>query len=83
MSAVIGFARYIWRFFIGDVYQLGALAVAFGIVWLARALGTWDGLLAFALVVAVIWSDVWTRAARQARPQAAPAASVAPPSAAG
>ena len=65
---VANFARYLWRFFIGDNWQLGGLVVAFAVVgFLARPLHAWDGLLAFALVTAVVWSDVFRRAAASRR----------------
>ncbi len=61
---VTNFGRYLWRFFVGDNWQLGGLVVTFAIVGvLAHPLGGWDGLLAFALVTAVVWSDVFRRAA--------------------
>ncbi len=72
MRPVADFGRYLWRFFVGDVYQLVALAVAFGIVWALHApLRAWDGLLAFVLVAVVMGTDVSTRARRQAQAQRA------------
>ena len=65
-----GLALYLWRFFVGDLWQLLGLAVAFALVaGLARPLGPWAGLLAFVLVVAVVWVDVLRRASQDARPR--------------
>ena len=64
MKVFADFGRYLWRFFVGDSLQLVGLLVAFLIVGvLARPLGAWDGLLAFVLVLAVVWIDVLRRAA--------------------
>lgn len=70
MKAIAGLGRYLWHFFVGDVLQLGGLTVAFAVVaLLARPLGTWAGLAAFVLVLAVVWADVFRRAAAQDRPK--------------
>jgi hypothetical protein len=62
MSTIVAFGRWLWRFFVGDLFQLGGLAVAFLIVaLLARPLGGLDGLVAFVLVLAVVWIDVLRR----------------------
>jgi CBS-domain-containing membrane protein len=64
MNVIADFGRYLWKFFVGDSFQLIGLAVAFAIVGLlARPLGGWSGLLAFVLVLAVVWIDVFRRAA--------------------
>lgn len=66
MKAIADFGRYLWRFFVGGVFQLVGLAVAFVVVGLlAQPLGAADGALAFVLVAAVVAIDVWRRA-RQA-----------------
>lgn len=65
---IADFGRYLWHFFIGDSWQLGGLIVAMAIVGLlAHPLGAWDGVLAFLLVTAVVWSDVFRRSAAQRR----------------
>ncbi len=59
MKAIADFGRWLWRFFVGDPFQLVGLIVAFLIVAaLARPLGGLDGLVAFVLVLAVVWIDV-------------------------
>ncbi len=64
MKVIGDFGRYLWKFFVGDLFQLGGLIVSFLIVGLfARPLGAAAGLLAFLLVMAVIWIDVFRRAA--------------------
>jgi hypothetical protein len=69
VNAVVAVARYIWRFFVGDLVQFVGLIVAFVLVaLLARPLGAWDGLLAFVLVLAVVWIDVLRRSAPERRP---------------
>lgn len=68
MRAIAGLARYFWRFFVGDAFQLVGLGAAVLIAaLLAHSLRAWDGLLLFALVMAVIWLDVWRRTADLAR----------------
>ncbi len=63
MKAIASFGLYLWRFFVGDSFQLWALVVCFAVVGLlAHPLGALDGLVAFVLVTAVIWIDVWRRA---------------------
>lgn len=63
MKLLSAVGTYLWRFFVGDSFQLVALLVSFAIVWLLRgALGPADGIVAFVLVAAVIWIDVWRRA---------------------
>jgi hypothetical protein len=63
-------ARYLWRFFVGDLFQLLALAAVFLVVaLLARPLGPWDGALACLLVAAVVWADVLRRAVPRGRPR--------------
>lgn len=62
MRAIGDFGRWLWRFFVGDPFQLVGLIVAFLIVaLLARPLGAVDGLVAFVLVLAVVWVDVLRR----------------------
>ena len=64
MKLIKDFGRYLWRFFVGDSFQLWGLVVAFAIVAvLAHPLGAWDGGLALLLVMAVVWIDVFRRAA--------------------
>lgn len=66
MNVLANIGRYLWKFFVGDSFQFVALIVAFGIVaLLAHPLGGWDGLVAFALVAAVVSVDAW----RMARPK--------------
>lgn len=68
MKLITATGRYLWKFFIGDTLQVLGLAAAFVIVAaLVHPLGAWDGVLAFALVMAIIWIDVWKRAAAQGR----------------
>ena len=68
MNRIEAIGRYLWKFFVGDTLQLLGLAVAFVIVAaLAHPLGPWDGVLAFALVMTVIWIDAWQWAARLSR----------------
>jgi len=63
MKAVADLGMYLWRFFVGDSFQLVALIVCFAVVaLLAHPLGAKDGVVAFLLVAAVIWIDVWRRA---------------------
>lgn len=66
MKAIVWLGRYLWRFFVGDIWQLACLAIAVLIVALLRpALGAVSGVLAFVLVAAVVWTDVFRRAAAQ------------------
>lgn len=60
MNAIIGFGRYLWKFFVGDSIQLIGLIVAFLLVaLLVHPLGAWAGVLALVLVMAVIWIDAF------------------------
>ena len=62
MTALAALGRYLWGFFVGDSFQLIALAIGFVVVaFLAHPLGAWDGVLAFAIVAAVVWIDVRRR----------------------
>jgi len=62
MRVLAGIGTYLWRFFVGDSFQLVALVVSFVVVaLLAHPLGPWDGVVAFVLVTAVVWLDVWQR----------------------
>ena len=63
MNVLTGIGRYLWGFFVGDLFQFVALIVCFVIVGvLAHPLGAWDGLVAFGLVAAVVSIDAWRRA---------------------
>jgi hypothetical protein len=67
-KGIAAFGRYLWRFFVGDALQFVGLLVAFVVVaLLAHPLGAWDGLVAFVLVLAVVWIDVLRRAASNQR----------------
>lgn len=62
MKPVIDLGRYLWRFFVGDAFQLIGLMVTFAIVGLlVRPLGAWAGGVAMVLVMAVVWLDAFRR----------------------
>lgn len=68
MNFLVGVGRYLWGFFVGDIFQLVALVLCFVVVaLLAHPLGPWDGLVAFWLVSGVVVVDAWRRA-RPRRP---------------
>ncbi len=68
MNTITAIGRYLWKFFIGDTLQLLGLAAAFVIVaTLVKPLGPWDGVLAFVLVMVIVWIDAWKWAARLSR----------------
>lgn len=68
MNGIAAIGRYLWKFFVGDTLQVLGLAAAFVIVAFVRPLlGPWDGVLAFALVMAIVWIDAWQWAKRLSR----------------
>lgn len=63
MNFLASVGRYLWGFFVGDLFQFVALILCFVVVaLLAHALGPWDGLVAFALVGGIVVADAWRRA---------------------
>lgn len=63
MKPIVDVGLYLWRFFVGDSFQLLALVGSFVVVGLlAPVLHAWDGVLAFLLVAVIVWIDVLRRA---------------------